>query len=255
MKRDQESFIRTTRLLNWVILLVIVGGFYCWNNTRGLPSPSALRGVLANEPLQTPTSTPDFRFGYEGTNYIIHPVAEYKLSGLVVSHNNITGLDDIYHTRKSVDVKDLCVIWGKNIEDDNYKSIEYSSNVWVCNVHAATQELWQKFHMDSLSNNHLLAGTSAIKDDIGKTKVGDQVEFSGWLVNYYPEGQPDRVRKTSTIRTDNGDGACEVVFVKEYRILEKWQSSWRLLTWWSEVLIGTLLLLKLGLFLVISYKA
>jgi hypothetical protein len=54
--------------------------------------------------------------------------------------------------------------------------------------------------------------------------VGDQVHFRGYLVDYTG---PAGTRVSSTVRTDTGNGACEVVYVEGFEILDSTNRLWR----------------------------
>ncbi|MGZ5479021.1 MAG: hypothetical protein ACXWGZ_05470, partial [Candidatus Aminicenantales bacterium] len=47
-------------------------------------------------------------------------------------------------------------------------------------------------------------------------------------VSYGVKGAP-YARRSSTLRTDRGNGACEVVYVTEFEILREANSAWRTL--------------------------
>ena len=48
-------------------------------------------------------------------------------------------------------------------------------------------------------------------------------------------------RGTSTTRTDTGDGACETIYVRDFRIIREATSYWRISMWTSLALVlGTL---------------
>ena len=68
-----------------------------WLNKGGLPAPAEIDPALLAEPRQEPTEREPFEFTHEGRTVRIRPVAEYELWGLVVSHNNIESIADIYH--------------------------------------------------------------------------------------------------------------------------------------------------------------
>ncbi|MGZ5556026.1 MAG: hypothetical protein ACXW3H_09970, partial [Candidatus Aminicenantales bacterium] len=54
-------------------------------------------------------------------------------------------------------------------------------------------------------------------------------------VSYGVKGAP-YARRSSTLRTDRGNGACEVVYVTEFEILREANSAWRTLHQLSLVL-------------------
>lgn len=208
---------------------------------------------LARDPLQKPLKEKDFPFTYGGKTYVIQPVADYELWGLVVSHNEISAFTDIYHTASSVDIKDLCVIWGDNISSSDYQKISFSSEPFSCQYHTNSPVVLRTFERMQFANNHLLAGDDAVRERIRRTHVGSQIHLKGRLVNYYPERQSEAVRKTSTSRKDTGNGACEVVLVDEFEILQDPNALWWKLFRASGAAFVILLVLRAALFLRAAY--
>lgn len=180
-----------------------------------LPQREAIDPRLMNEPIQTglKRDASEFTIEYNGTLNMVKPVAEYELWGLVVTHNDITQWYDIYHDDTSIDTKDLCVIWGENLDHD-YKKLKYSSGSWTCYAEWRGDPV--TFHTDKMANNHLITNSDAIREIIDEVEIGDQIHMKGMLVNYKQQGQ-QKWRESSLIRNDDG---CEVVFVEEIEILK-----------------------------------
>lgn len=211
-----------------------------------LPDNLLLKEEIANEPVQTKTDREEFTFEYRNAEYDVEPVAEYEMWGLVVSHNNINSIADIYHDEDSVDLKDLCIIWGKNTESD-YKKVKFWSNAWTC--------WWQygngvTFSGRELSNNHLLSDKKKVQDIIKNVRIGDQIRVKGMLVNYNSKENPDWKRESSTTREDTGNGACEVVFVEEAEVLARGEVFWQSVHHWAFQGIWFFLLCKFFLILI-----
>ena len=215
-----------SKTLKIVIVISFIFLAISWNKKSVLPDSFQISSELKQDPIQREVDLEPFFFPYMGTTYVIEPEAEYELWGLVVTHNNTRGWADIYHDNSSVDIKDLCVIWGDNLENNIHHSMKFSSNTWTCYYQADSRSTHELFNGLQLSNNHLLSPNSNMREEIFKASVGDQVHLKGMLVNYYPKGSPEYVRSTSLVRSDTGNGACEVVFVEEIDILKKGNAIW-----------------------------
>ena len=59
----------------------------------------------------------------------------------------------------------------------------------------------------------------------GRVEVGDLLSLEGELVDVALEGAGARVIRSSTVRTDVGNGACEVLWVKKAEILRPWKNG------------------------------
>lgn len=205
---------------------------------RGKVSASSMLPALQQEPQQTATQEKPFQFTYRKRTYDVKPVANYKLWGYVVSHNDISSFSDIYHTKDSVDTKDLCVIWGPNVKDNQFHKVSFRSGSWTCYFRYPGGVRFSKSH---LSNNHLVTDDAAVRRLISKVRVGDQVKFEGMLVNYKDSRRKYNWRKSSTTRKDTGNTACEVVFVRNLEILKRGTPFWYFLasvSFWLLVLAG-----------------
>lgn len=218
--------------------------------TKQLPGVNEIIAEMEREPIQTPTGHQPFKFDYRGETYLVEPMAEYELWGVVVTHNDITGMTDIVHTEDSVDIKDICVVWGENIKSNDFREVSYSSGDFTCYFSYQRQ---MRFYHDQLSNNHLLSDDAQIREMIRSVRVGDQVYMKGMLVNYSPLSRPQWQRKTSLTRKDTGRRACEVVFVKEFEIMKASNSTSHLVFTLSAWLLLLSVIMKLAAIVLVPY--
>lgn len=216
----------TRRLIGPLFLGAIALTLIAWVRKGELVSSTEIEAALLQEPQQEATARRPFAFGYKGQQCRVKPVATYELWGLVVSHNDIESIADIYHDSTSVDTKDLCVVWGGNLERDDFREVEYSSGSWTCYFR---YPMGVKFAHHELGNNHLITDDPAIREQIAQVRVGDQIHLEGLLVDYQMDDWQDFWRRSSTVRDDTG---CEVVFVEQLEILQAgtpgWYSAYRL---------------------------
>ena len=191
-----------------------------WIMKGRLVTSAEIEATLLQEPVQGATARDTFEFEYKGQQCRVEPVAAYELWGLVVSHNNIESLADMYHDSTSVDTKDLCVIWGGNLEGDDFREVEYTSGSWTCYFQ---YPMGVKFAHYELGNNHLITDSPEIRDQIARVRVGDQIRMKGLLVDYQMDDWKAFWRRSSRVRTDT---LCEVVFVEELEILQRGTPGW-----------------------------
>ena len=216
------SRIRLLKLLPRVLLLLgALLTAYGYRHKGALSDLSLSPSQLSDDPTQLDIDEDPFPLRYHGTTYTLEPLADYEFAGLVVSRNDISAFDDIYHTSDSVDVVDVCVVWGENIKPSLLSQFNFWSEPWSCNYQTDSRTAAQQFTSHQLSNNHLLPATEGIAAQLASIRIGDQVRIRGKLVDYYPDGNEDRRRQSSTTRTDTGNGACEVVYVEGVNILSR----------------------------------
>ena len=222
-----------TKLFNylfWVSATVLVLSFI---QKDKLPDRSEIRDELYREPLQLAVEKSPITVEKAGMAYIIRPLYSYDIYGMVVSYHHSVSFDDYYHKqwKDVINTKDICVIWGENIKSGVYQKMTFESGSWTCytafkpNVSRAE---WNKYKNECLSNNHLIPANEGIGKVIMALRKGDQVHIKGYLVNYR-EAKWSGERTTSTTRTDTGNGACEVIWVQEVKILQRANMGWHFL--------------------------
>jgi hypothetical protein len=209
------SLTSIRRLVGRAFLAALVLLTLAWWATRALPTPAAIDAHLRVAPLQGPTERAPFDFAYKGKSCRVRPVATYELWGLVVSHNDIHSVADIYHDATSVDTRDLCVVWGRNVADDTFRKASFSSGPFTCYVRFPAGV---DVDLTAVSNNHLITDRPAIRAALAGVHRGDQVHLRGLLVDYQMDDWGDFWRRTSTVRTDSG---CEVIFLEQLDVLRR----------------------------------
>jgi len=205
-----------------------------------LPDKSLILEPLLQDPVQTAEGVPEpFEVERKGFTYTVTPLFGYELWGLVVSYHHSASFIDLSHKKWNdyLNTKDICVIWGRNVETGVYKRMTFRNRDFTCFYRYPDRETAELFSENGLSNNHLLPADELVADAVLKARTGDQIHLKGWLVSYGAKGAP-YARRSSTVRTDRGNGACEVVYVTEFEILRPANDAWRILGKASLVLAG-----------------
>jgi len=207
-------------LLLWVLALIF---------DDRLPPPREIFSQLYLEPVQAGDGFPaPFSVTTKKVTYTVTPLFRYELSGLVVSQHRSDSLLDISHRRWNdfLNIKDLCLVWGRNIRSGVYREMKFWNRDFTCMCEFPDQETALLFSASHLSNNHILCADEKLSRRILSVRPGDQIHFKGYLVSYSQPANQFR-RGTSTVRDDTGDGACETVYVTEFRILKRANPVWR----------------------------
>lgn len=232
------------KLLTILILLAIITIGVSFFMKKQLPPQNELLAQLRLEPKQTTSTKEKFTFDYRDTKYEVEPKADYELWGLVVSHNDISKFGDIYHDEDSVDLKDVCVVWGDNLINGSYLEGKYKSGSWTCYWEFDTREAWINFKESKIANNHLISSDPLTQVQIRELKIGDQVHVKGYLVDY-KNLSTDWKRQSSLTRQDTGNHSCEVVFVEKLEVLKPGNMLWYELYYWSKWGLLGLIMLKI----------
>jgi hypothetical protein len=242
-----------SKILNFLIPTLIVLGVCSYIQKSDYPRQSEIAEELAQEPIQAETERRDYIMSYRDSQYGIQPMANYEIWGLVVSKNNINAFDDIYHTADSVDVQDLCLVWGDNLDLAKLKKVKFWSEPFSCHIEVKDGDIYEWFNQSQLSNTHLLSEDESIRKLIRRMEIGDQIRLAGKLINYHPAGASERLRRSSLRRDDTGDGACEVMMVEEAEILHAPNNPWRLAYRIAMDALAVLIVVKLLFFLGLPY--
>lgn len=185
-----------------------------------------------------------------GHQYSLKPHFNYKMRGLVVELADAMRFTNTTHKNAGdyLNSHDICVLWGADANDLDLSKLNFTHGDWTCYVQTTSMETWAKFKMDGLANNHMLPATPEIQDLIRDVRIGDQIEFEGQLVDYNIDGGP--FRTTSTIRSDTGNGACEIVYVTSFKFLKRHHASFYALARLFEYLtVLSLIILGAALFI------
>lgn len=244
------------KVIKITLLIGIALFIYSYFQKDNLPPKDEILSELYQAPLQTETQASPFKIEKEGIIYDIAPLFNYELYGLVVSYHHSESWFDYYHERWKdfINLKDICVIWGNNIETEVYKDLKFSNGSFTCYFESKRsidgQGVLKKFRYDAGSNNHLLSGSEQINSEILKAEKGDQIYLKGYLVQYSHDNQP--FRNSSATRSDTGNGACETIYLADFKILKKANSFWRSANSFSKYLIAACLVFLI--IFVFSYK-
>ncbi|MBR6641259.1 MAG: hypothetical protein IKL08_03615 [Clostridia bacterium] len=179
--------------------------------------------VNVPHPVQTRTSGSIIK-SFNGVNVGLNKVANYKVEGRVVDTYDYApdekGIYDTDSMLNAVSHRDIGLSWGFLAEGTNHRKViwnsignrhlEFTAGTDFLNKHGGMEEVTKHW-----SNNHLIASDDKIYEDIQKIKVGDYILIEGHLVNLMCELTANTFIKynTSTVRTDKGTGACEVIYV------------------------------------------
>lgn len=219
------------RFVNWLIVLSAVAMVGCWYYADHLPPPRVLSSASREEPVQDKTREKPFDTSVADVQYRVTPRFTYDITGLVVSLHDSLAWWDYAHREWNdhINVADLCVVWGNNVKRDAYRQASFTHTQWECWWQTGAVPPEKMFDGDAMSNNHVVTADPALAKRLRDVRIGDEVRFRGYLIDYttYLEGRPTGSRNTSVVRTDSGEGACEIVWIDELQIIRSHNRPWR----------------------------
>jgi hypothetical protein len=209
----------------FIVLVVIF--FISYFSQGSYRAVNDIHPAVLQDPKQTSISSTQepIKFTKNDWDYHLTPTHEYEISGLVVSRMDyrwfsINKTDEVFFL-------DLCMLWGQNAASKVYKNdnLSFKQDSRFC-WYSWTGNL--EVRKDQISNTHLVVYDNSLGKKLSKIKKSDQVKIKGKLVNI--KAQTDNPGKyeggqfalnTSTVREDDGAGACEVLYVESFKILKR----------------------------------
>ncbi|MDC9724457.1 MAG: hypothetical protein PSN44_00855 [Gammaproteobacteria bacterium] len=196
-----------------------------WNRNTLIDELPIAAEVFA-EPIQSKVHKKPFSTEFHTLNYHIEPIYNYDLYGLVVSFRHHDGNQSLHKLwGDHINVADVCVVWKEFAASPYLNKMDFWNGQFTCMVSAPNNKIWANFNGSQLSNNHLISDNEFIRQSIQDIKVGDQIHIKGWLSNYSNDN--GGTRRTSIVRTDSGNGACETIFVNQFEIIKPYDNPWR----------------------------
>jgi len=224
LKLIKMNITRSLKAVLLICLLVLGLSFFFVNK---LPLKTEILKELYTEPIQIETKDAPFTITRKGITYTITPLFSYEMYGLVVSYHDSNSWIDISHDgwKDYLNTKDISTIWGYDIETGSYLDMHFYHGDWTGYYKYSGQV---DFRNNCFGNAHLLANDEGIEKRIMNTRTGDQVYAKGYLVKYSHSNEKF-VRSSSIVRDDTGNGACEIIYVTDYKVLKSANQSWKLL--------------------------
>lgn len=224
----QLNFPLTRRVLIEALILtvltVVILGLVLGVQNKGLsfgPTETlSSYGInTADEPLQRETAFFQATLPVDSGVATVTGGISYSISAKVES---VKAYDDAVSAAVPYD---LLLAWG-NMADGNVDSKltwEQADRQGVVSgtLGGATgPDISNSYVISHVSNNHLVPANSSIRTALQTIRPGDTVKIDGRLVDVKVQTDDRRVYtvQTSESRTDQGDGACEIIFVERIKI-------------------------------------
>jgi len=230
-------------LVRVAMIVSFLAAVACWWMRNDLPLAETLHQDLFSEPKQVGVRRPPIDTVVNNVGYRIQPRYSYDMRALVVSvHDSDTWWDYAHKAwSDNVNVVDLCVVWGENAASGVYHYLEFSNDQWTCHIQSSSQAAFEATDWDAVANNHMVTDDPAVAKRLRQVRIGDQIRVQGYLVDYttYVQGRDLGRRVSSEVRTDRGNGACEVLYVEAFDVIGSSARGWRL---GLKIALGCLLL-------------
>lgn len=201
-----------------LIFYSVFVGIIVWFFFRPQPLVELGPGIMAPEdPLQVtmkPETTLAKSFFTEG--YVITPLAEFEMKGKILSRRT-------YFFGRLTDLSpiDLALGWGRMSDENVVKQLKIKQGVrfYFWKTRTASPPIPIGEITSHSANMHMIPANKGVKKALLDTHRGEIVSFKGKLVEVLaPEDQWSW--RSSLVRDDTGGGACEVIWVEQFEVVE-----------------------------------
>lgn len=200
----------TKKIITRIAFLVLIGfliGWLAWPE-KEIKYPA---GILVKEdPYQKNIVNGK---PWEKDDYKITPLADFHLKARVLHF-------EWYHMDRESDLApvDLALGWGEMSDQAVLDRIDISQgNRWY---HWSTKNypIPRRMIETESANTHIIPADEQIENTLDNVIKGNIIELSGYLV--FIVAKDGWKWKSSLIRNDTGGGACEVIWVNDFKIIE-----------------------------------
>ena len=205
------SRLLSTRSL-WIVMTLAAcwAGWQHWQQRAVVHGPGVL---VREEPYQAEIDgkPPVFR----KDDYVMTALARYRIRGRLL-HRQAYRSD----ASSGISPLDFGLGWGPMSDSSILGQMEFSQSARFLNWSWDTPEPPIPFKVinSHASNTHLIPGDGQVFDALNTMREGQVVELSGYLVSV--KGPNGFNWSGSLTRTDQGQGACEVMYVESARIIK-----------------------------------
>ena len=193
--------------LFWIAIAAVTYGSWSWSQSRPVHRPD---GVIAPEnPTQVNFDSPQPEIAFNDAT--LHPLAKFALTARVLSR-------DDYHFDAESDISptDLALGWGRMSDSAVLRKMDLDQGGRFFSWRAQEFPIPQQEIKTHAGNMHMIPANATVARALKRVRQGDVVTLEGLLVE---ADKPGGWRwRSSLTRDDTGDGACEVVYVRDLAI-------------------------------------
>lgn len=189
--------------------------------------------LTKNDPIQINLDGKKYVKVYgEKEVYALNLMAQYSISGLVVTKNTNFWFRDIMRSKfDDICLMDLGIVWGEPAQDKDllYKHWKFKSYKTLGQSRRLEWREKPPYGSDNISSNishtHMIPANANVMSALLKIRKNDTVKIDGYLVDIYT-AKSELIARTSMSRDDRdatsrGSGACEDMYVKKVQIGNK----------------------------------
>ena len=199
-------------------ILCLLLGLAAWACSLYLPFQRTPPGIGARVacPLPPPVAAgqPPLQTGVPAwlRSFVLPTTTLRPLAGFSVEARVLSRRDYRFGRQSDLSPTDLALGWQRMADDEVLSHLDIHQSARAFNYSWAKPPPLPRAEMiRSTSNMHVIPASGAVAQALARVRTGDRVRIDGWLVE---ATAADGWRwRSSTVRDDVGDNACEVVYV------------------------------------------
>jgi len=189
-----------------ILLLVLItyGAYHHFSNRPIMHG----NGVIASaQPLQAPINQTKNQTNFTLNGFTITPLQSFEIEARVLSTAH-------YFVGREADLApvDLALGWGPMSDEAVLSKIDITQSNRFYFWHVDAFPIPREQIEANSANMHMIAADSLIEKTLKSIRSGQVVKLSGYLVEV--KAADGWHWRSSLSRTDTGNGACELVYVK-----------------------------------------
>ncbi|NTU47881.1 MAG: hypothetical protein HGA84_02620 [Syntrophobacteraceae bacterium] len=151
---------------------------------------------------------------WEKADRLIFPLADFQLTARVLSRERYR-----FDAQSDLSPVDLALGWGLMSDQQMIDKLDIaqSSRFYVVAPRQCSMVIPWPLVMRSSANMHMIPADDDVKERLLNLRPGSIIHLKGHLVGVQMGGR--WVWVSSLSRTDTGDGACEILWVKQLSVL------------------------------------
>lgn len=197
--------MKTNRTLLQVAIVLAAVAWHYTQRPRSHPPGVLVAEAPAQGPLDSDVGLPP------QAGFSITALATFALSARVLGR-----ADYRYDDGAKLAPTDLALGWGRMSDSAVLEKVDISQAIRFYHWQVTEFPIPEREIIESSANMHLIAADDDVARSIARTRVGDIVSLDGYLVR--ANGPRGYTWTSSLTRSDSGDGACELVWVRHFAI-------------------------------------
>jgi hypothetical protein len=195
--------------MNWKALaFAALIGFGAYQHYQIRPVHPGPGPVAVSVPQQDASGAAGFTF----KGYTLQPLQDFRIEARVLA-------SETYRHDRGADLSpiDLALGWGPMSDSAVLDKIRINQSSRFYHWHVDAFPIPRQDIERSSANMHMIPADAGIERRLKAVRPGQKVQIDGWLVE---ARGPDGWRwRSSLTRDDTGAGACELIFVRNLRVL------------------------------------